>query len=59
MSQYKPLRISAQNITGALTALAVNSISKVSLNTPLTLGALSVEETLETLPSVGVTVAFC
>ena len=51
------LRISSEHITGALTALTADRVSKVSLHAPLALKALSVEQTLEALPGVRVTVA--
>ena len=51
------LRISSEHITGALTALAADRVSKVPLHAPLALEALGVEQTLEALPGVRVTVA--
>jgi len=53
----KPLWVSSKDITGALVALAVDSIAPVALLAPLALGALGEEEALEALPGVGVTVA--
>ena len=50
------MRVSSQDITGALTALAADRVSKVSLHAPLTLEALGVEQTLEALPGVRVAV---
>ena len=51
------LRISSEHITGALATLAANCVSKVSLHTSLALEALGVEQTLEALPRVRVTIA--
>ena len=51
------MRISSEHITGALAALAANRVSKVSLHTSLALEALGVEQTLEALPRVRVTIA--
>ena len=50
------MRVSSQDITGALTALAADRVSKVTLHAPLTLEALGVEQTLEALPGVRVAV---
>ena len=52
----KPLWISAQHVTGALLTVIVDSISKVSLNTSLTVETLSLKQTLETLTRERVTV---
>ena len=51
-----PLRVSAEDVAGALGALAVDGVPEVSLLTPLAPVALREEETLETLSGQSVTV---